>query len=133
MEEPGISLLVFSIKKGTCHNFTGAFWKAAPSIPGVVLQEPILFNHEFGSFLQQQGELFLATDGADDQRQPEIQTEHFHKAFAVDPVLLISHGDGEGMLGGDGYKLQNIFDRTDVNLKFFHKHLRTVQIVSFRV
>ena len=54
------------------------------------------------------------------QRTAVIQGEHTHEAASVDPVVVISHGDGVRLHRCPGDKILNILAGSEPNVELMH-------------
>ena len=94
--------------------------KAAPSIPRVVLLEPALFLQKPIGFLQESGKFFFRAGNGNRQGMAVIQGEHTHEAAAVDMVVVVTYGEGEGLQCCPGDKILNIPAAVKANMELLH-------------
>ena len=79
-------------------------------------------------------QLFLAAGNADKEGVGEVETEHFHEAFAVDRHVAVPDRNGKCLGGGQGYKCLNILNAGEPYFKFHHKIPSvSIQISKVRV
>jgi hypothetical protein len=76
-------------------------------------QEPVCIHAELAVIL-------IAALKCSSKRFPEVQTEHFHKAFGIDLMLRVAHTDGKAAGGSQGNKVQNILNRQQFDRNFPH-------------
>ena len=77
------------------------------------LQKPI-------GLLQESGEVVLAAGNGNRQRLAVIQSKHTHEAAAVDMVVVVAHGEGEGLQCCPGDKIPNISAAVKANVELLH-------------
>jgi hypothetical protein len=73
-----------------------------------IFREPKLFYQERIRVPQKLLIFFLRAVHGGLQGAAEVQAEHFHEAFAVDLMAVITHQNPVGTAGCQGYKLLNI-------------------------
>ena len=66
--------------------------------------------------------LLLGAANADTNRAIIVQTEHTHKTFSVDLLLFVTYQHIKGLHHGEGYKIPNLAEGTDPDVKLMHVH-----------
>ena len=65
-------------------------------------------------------EFLVAALGADMDRLGIVQTEHSHKAFTVDALVIVADRDFKGLHGGKGNEVLDFFKRMNSDIEFLH-------------
>jgi len=104
--------------------------KAAPSIPRVVLLEPKLSCQKAFRFPEKPVKFPVCAGDGYPQGTAVIQGEHTHEAAAVDIIIVISYGEGEGLQGCPGDKILNVFAcvKPHIELPHFYSPLMLYKI-----
>lgn len=86
----------------------------------MVLQEPKLFLQESIGFPQESGEFVIGTGNGNRQGAAVIQGKHTHEAAAVDMIVVVTYGEGEGLQCCPGDKILNISAAVKANVELLH-------------
>ena len=94
--------------------------KPAPGIPRTVLLEPYLYQ-ELSHIGFELLARFLGAIRTHLNRLAVVKTEHSHEALGVDSGAVIAYHNAEGLDRGKLYKILNILERMQVNIKLLHR------------
>ena len=97
--------------------------KPAPGIPRTVLQEPMSIHQKPADGTAEVLILCFCAGNHSSKGMGEVQTEHFHKAFAIGLILVISNPDREREGCCQRNKFLHVQDGPKLNFKFPHKTL----------
>jgi hypothetical protein len=95
--------------------------KPAPGIPGTVLQEPDSIAKAVHHLQAEMLKFLRAAVGCHPQILPVVQTEHYHKAFRVHPLVAVLDKHLKGLLGGQLDKSLHIIEGAEYNIEFLHR------------